>query len=102
MTVPFHAAIEVMQGSPIARPSSTLFWMPLPMRIGATRTCAESRKGRISGTRPVTVTPGRVASSSTAALGLLPQIMKLASGTWAWMIGRTASQNQTTASTFGK
>ena len=55
-------------------------------------------EGARSGTRPVTVTPRRFAKRSTAGAGLLPQIVKLAFGTSAWMPGNTSSQNHSTAS----
>ena len=86
----------------MAKASSSLFWMPRAMRIGATNTSAASRYGRVSGTRPVTVTPRLVAKRRTAAAGRLPQIVKAASGICCCTMGRTWSQNQTTASTLGK
>ena len=85
----------------IAQASRILFRIPEPKRKGTTTTAAWAIYGRMSGTNPVTTTPGSIARLATDAVTLRPTIQNSASGRFICTRGSTSRAKNSAASTFG-
>ena len=90
----------VTTGVPTAIDSSNLFWMPTPYRMGSTATVAWAKKGRKSGTVPVTVMRRSSAKANNWGVGSLPAMMRCAEEPCCQICGMTCVARSSAAATL--